>query len=246
MSVAAVAIAAVTYFGLSTAFPQQGGKVFVARTIAAEQIFQSSLQAGGGGSSSAAVDDSAASAEMDVAASTYDGTDAEFESGNAAADAGYAMESTIDEADDSTSWESSQPVEPAPAPAAQLAAVPASAAQIPAAKPKPAAKLTQWWGTESDARLSIVYAGSAAYTRAIVLMFNGAFDDTESAVHNVRVADAAGKAVKGAWQIGANNKRMLLLPVNKTGTYTVTVSGGLTDRTGRTLGKTLSGPVLVQ
>ena len=77
-------------------------------------------------------------------------------------------------------------------------------------------------------------------------MLNGAFDDTASAEQNVRVTDAAGKTVAGKWQIGANNKRMLLFPVDKAGTYTVSVKADLTDRGGRKLGKAQKGPVRVQ
>ncbi len=145
-------------------------------------------------------------------------------------------------------------VEPAPAPVAEApkpkAETPKPAAK-PAAKPAekkaaPAKAVSPWWGAESPNELSLDYAGSAAYKKAVVLMFNGTFDNADSADKNIKVRDAAGNAVSGKWELGPTNKKMLVFPVAKNGRYTVTVGNGLTDRNNRTLGKKLSGPVQVQ
>ncbi len=135
-----------------------------------------------------------------------------------------------------------------PAQTERPASSPAAAAPKPATKPAatPAQRLTQWWAPESDTRLSIVYAGSAAYTRALVVLFNGDFDNVAAAQQHLSVVDATGKPVKGTWEIGANNKRMLLFPVAKVGTYTVTVGADLADRNGRKLGTEQKGPVHVR
>lgn len=138
--------------------------------------------------------------------------------------------------------------EPAPAPApAQVAEAPKPAAKpVEKKKPAPAKPVGPWWGAESPNSLSVVYAGSAAYKKAVVLMLNGTFDNAESANKNIKVKDAAGKAVSGKWELGATNKKMLVFPVSKNGRYTVSVGSGLSDRNNRALGKKLSGAVQVQ
>ncbi|HUP92647.1 MAG TPA: hypothetical protein VM074_10405 [Solimonas sp.] len=148
---------------------------------------------------------------------------------------------------------------PAPRPAAEPApaAPPAKpAAPKPATEPKSPAPATDarhqappvkaWWGGDRPDRVSLVYASSAAYKKAIVLMFNGAFDSADSAAKNIKVTDAGGKAVAGKWEVGANNKRMLLMPVPKGGMYQVSVGAGLADNQGRTAKAPMQGPVLVQ
>ena len=138
------------------------------------------------------------------------------------------------------------PAATTPAPSPRPAVTPRATTKAPPTARPPAPQLTQWWGPESETRLSVVYAGSAAYTRAIVLMFNGAFRDAASAQQQLHVRDAAGKAVAGSWQVGASNRRMLLFPVARNGIYTVTVGAGLVDQNGRSVGRELQGPVRVQ
>jgi len=154
--------------------------------------------------------------------------------------------------------------EPAAAPAAEPAPVaeaPAVEAPAPAAveKPKKKAKATSqtaskgsksdsakvWWPAEQADKLSIIYAGHASFKTAVVLMFNGAFFQADSVNANIKVTDKAGKAVAGAWELGENNRRMLVFPVAGPGTYKVSVAAGLTDSKGRKLGKKLSGPVVI-
>lgn len=132
---------------------------------------------------------------------------------------------------------------PSASPKATAAAEPAKPARKPAT-PKPA--LTQWWGTPSEQQLSLTYAGSAAYTRAIVLLFNGEFDDARGAGAHLSVIDANGAPVAGSWQVGSTNPRMLLFPVSRNGIYKVNVGAALADRNGRKLGSALQGPVQVE
>lgn len=251
MTVVGVAVAAGTYFGLETAFPRDKEKASgAAQLTSVEEVFGGTLQ-----------EPSAAPAEAAEAPAEESSLPPAEEL--AMDDSTPAQEPAVEES--LPAAEEPQPAAPAPEaiepepqpgpePAPEPVAKPQPAPAKPAAPSKPAStassrkaeKLTQWWGPESATNLSVVYAGSAAYTRAIVLMFNGAFDDASSAAKNIRVTDASGKAVSGSWQIGANNKRMLLFPVGKTGTYTVSVGSGLVDRTGRKLDKSLRGPVRVQ
>lgn len=246
MTVVGVAVAAGTYFGLETAFPRDEEKDLGAAKLASvDEVFSGTLQEPGAAPAEPAEEPAAESSLPPAEELAMD-------------DSAPAQEPAVDESQPAVEEPEPAPEaiepEPQPEPAPEPVAKPQPAPAKPVAPSKPvtaapsrkAEKLTQWWGPESAADLSVVYAGSAAYTRAIVLMFNGAFDDTSSAAKNIRVTDASGKTVAGSWQIGANNKRMLLFPVGKTGTYTVSVGSGLADRTGRTLGKSLKGPVRVQ
>jgi hypothetical protein len=149
---------------------------------------------------------------------------------------------------------------PEPAPAAEPAPAPeADVAPAPAEKPKKAAKnpahaaykapksasAKVWWPAENDSKLSLVYAGPASFKKAVVLMFNGAFFKDDSVKSNIKLTNKAGKAVAGAWEIGENNRRMLVFPVPAAGTYKVSISSGLTDNKGRKVGSKLNGPVVI-
>jgi hypothetical protein len=154
--------------------------------------------------------------------------------------------------------------EPAPAAAEPAAAAPAEAT-MPAEKPKksahkksaptttthkggsnPAAASKVWWPAENANKLSLVYAGQASFKKAIVLLFNGAFFKTDSVNSNLKVTDKNGKTVSGHWDLGENNRRMLVFPVAAAGTYKVSVGSGLIDNKGRKLGARLSGPVQIR
>ncbi|WP_051277862.1 hypothetical protein [Solimonas flava] len=154
--------------------------------------------------------------------------------------------------------------EPKPAPAAEAAPAPAEppAAASPVAKARPAPAKTAakkagadgkrdlnaspWWQSGSSSGLQIVYAGSAAYRRAVVVMGNGAFGDAGSANQHIRVLDGNGKRVSGSWEVSSNNKTMLLFPVARNGRYQLVIDGGLADAQNRTLGQSLKGSVQVQ
>lgn len=154
----------------------------------------------------------------------------------------------------------STPTEAAPAEAAPAEAAPAvkpAAVKKPAAHhaAKPAhhaaastastAKRSRWWPAENPANLSLVYAGPASFKKAIVLMFNGAFFKTDGLDQNLHVTDKNGQPVSGSWEIGENNRRMLVFPVPGDGQYKVSISTGLTDSKGRKIAHNLSGPVTI-
>lgn len=250
MTVVAVAVAAGVYFGLETAFPQAKGKDSGAAHLASvDEVFGGTLQEPAAGSA-------------DQAESTAEEPSQPAADQMAMDDGAPPLEPPAEESLPSLEkLETTPPApsaaavpEPEPVPEPAAAAKPQPAPTQPVTPSRPAStpparkaeKLTQWWGPESATNLSVVYAGSAAYTRAIVLMFNGAFDDSGSAAKNIRVIDANGKIVSGSWQVGAKNKRMLLFPVSKAGTYTVSVGSNLVDRSGRKLDKSLKGSVRVQ
>lgn len=255
MTVVGVAVAAGTYFGLETAFPRDEAKALGAAQLASvDEVFNGTLQepsaAPAEPAESPAEESSLPPAEEPAMDDGAPAQEPAAEESLPAAEETQAAPATPEAIEPEPESQPEPEAEPAPEPVAKPQPAPAQpvAPSKPASTPpsRKAEKLTQWWGPESATNLSVVYAGSAAYTRAIVLMFNGAFDDASSAAKNIRVTDANGKAVAGSWQIGANNKRMLLFPVGKTGTYTVSVGSGLVDRTGRKLGKSLRGPVRVQ
>ena len=77
-------------------------------------------------------------------------------------------------------------------------------------------------------------------------MFNGAFFKADGIDANIKVTDKSGKAVSGSWEIGENNRRMLVFPVSAAGTYKVAVATGLTDSKGQKPAKAISGPVVIK
>lgn len=142
--------------------------------------------------------------------------------------------------------------EPAPAPAPEAAPAPKPAKPKHAAAPKKKSKSAgktvtakAWWPAENPNQLSLIYAGPASFKKAIVLMFNGAFFKPDSPNASLKVTDSKGKAVSGSWELGENNRRMLVFPVSAGGSYKVSVGSGLTDSKNRKLGSTLSGAVVV-
>jgi hypothetical protein len=104
-----------------------------------------------------------------------------------------------------------------------------------------------WWAganTPPD-RLSVVYVGAAAYTRAIVLLADGPFADAAATARHLRVL-RDGQPVSGQWQISPQNPQMLVFPVAEVGVYELAIAEGLVDRNGRRYGVGRSGPVRVR
>ena len=97
-----------------------------------------------------------------------------------------------------------------------------------------------------ESQLSLIYAGSASFKPAIVLMFNGAFFKPDSPNAAVKVTDSKGAALSGSWELGENNRRMLVFPVPGAGSYKVSVGADLTDSKDRKLGTALNGVVVVK
>jgi hypothetical protein len=261
MTVAAVAVAAGTYFTLDTIYPPQKEQVQGPELAPVDAVFSRSLPADVALAPALQSTPDAAGGEAESAAESAESPSV------AVADAGDAAQVLAEDGPESGAVEQAEPEatpsaaptpsavpiptpRPTPAPTATPAAraTSAPAAGRPTAAPAaaPAQRVTQWWGPESADRLSVVYAGSAAYTRAIVLMFNGAFADAAAVQRHLRVTDANGRTVAGSWEIGASNRRMLLFPVPRAGNYTVFVGADLADGNGRRLGSELKGPVRVQ
>jgi hypothetical protein len=141
------------------------------------------------------------------------------------------------------------PAEAAPAPKPAPARKHVAHAAKPAHHPATGSTQTRhsrWWPAENPAHLSLVYAGPASFKKAVVLMFNGAFFKTDGLDQNLKVTGKNGQPVAGSWEIGENNRRMLVFPVPGDGQYKVSIGTGLTDSKGRKIAHSLSGPVTVR
>lgn len=110
----------------------------------------------------------------------------------------------------------------------------------------PADALHAWWptGQQPADQLSLVFAGQASTEKAIVLSFNHDMSPASAGAH-IKLIDAKGKSPNGAWATG-NNGRVLVYKVKSAGRYTLVLSPDLADAGGKTLGKSLHGPVYVQ
>lgn len=125
---------------------------------------------------------------------------------------------------------------------------PAIASKPKAKTPPPADVLTTWWTPGSQVQsgqFALVYAGSAAFDKAIVLLFSNPVGDPTSAARSIRITDVNGKPVRGTWRTSAQNPRMLIFNVPE-GRYDLTLDKGMTDAQGRSLGRNLHGPVYVR
>ncbi len=157
------------------------------------------------------------------------------------------------------------PAAPAPEPAAAVTETPAateSSSSEPVAAPSEAAApskprkpkaatapradaLAQWWpSAPTPGRLNLLYAGQAAQSPAIALLFDSVFADATAAGNAIRVVDAQGRTVGGSWEL-ASNRRLLLLKA-KPGRYTLVVGADLANQRGQTLAAELHGPVYVR
>lgn len=139
------------------------------------------------------------------------------------------------------------PASEKPAPATEEMAPPPK----PKAKPKPQAPRkapaeakVAWWPAKVPGKLNINYVGEAAFTKAIVIVFDGAFDNADSANQHIKVTPKQGGKVNGQWLLAEGNKQMLLLSVAP-GLYTVEVGAGLTDKGNRSIAAAAAGPVFV-
>ena len=139
--------------------------------------------------------------------------------------------------------ESTAPAEPAPAPSEPAA--PAKPSKPKSTTAPRADALAQWWpSAPTSGRLNLLYAGQAAQSPAIALLFDSVFADASAAGTAIRVVDSQGKAVSGSWEL-ASNRRLLMLKV-KPGRYTVVVGSELANQRGQTLGTELHGPLYVR
>lgn len=147
-----------------------------------------------------------------------------------------------------------EPAAPEPAAAPEPVAAYEPQAEVAEAAPKPAAKARKpkvpetvkkaWWPAKQAGKLNLTYAGEASFTKAVALLFDGAFETPASANQNIVVKNKAGKKLEGTWFVSPN-KQMLLFNVGGPGVYTVEVGAGLTDKGNRSLGAASAGPVYV-
>lgn len=141
--------------------------------------------------------------------------------------------------------------EPATAPAAS-----APKAAKPAAKAAPSAAptgklgngqdvISAWWKkAPSSEHLNLIYAGEASSEKAVVLLFDSAVD-AAAAGSQIKLIDAKGASPSGSWSNGSN-PRLIAFKGVPSGRYTVIVSPGLADTSGKSVGTELVGPVYVR
>jgi hypothetical protein len=150
-----------------------------------------------------------------------------------------------EKADRPAKTDAATPVGPEKAPARPR---PRAAAKKPAhaaaaAAPATDAAALAWWSPKVADALNLVYAGEASFSPAIVLLFDGDFEDPALANKVIRVTSDSGAPVPGQWVV-ATNKRMLLFKA-RPGRYQVKVGGELVDGAGRKIASAQGGPVTV-
>lgn len=256
ISAAAIVVAAGTYYGLDILFPPQPATLTTTdNSQASERVFgaaglnETAAPAEPALPSSSEAEPAAAedSAMADAAA-----PETEIATDDAAlADDGELAVDAAEPAPESTPEPETPAVEPAMTPEAAAPTVPQPAPKpkAPTASKSPSSSsgpAPTWWGQSAAGDLGLVYAGSAAYARAIVLMFDGDFTSATAAGKQIRVANAAGKIVSGSWSVNDKNSRMLVFKVDEPGTYQVSLKAALADKSGRKLGRSQQGPVTVQ
>lgn len=142
--------------------------------------------------------------------------------------------------------------EPKPAEAvatgAQAVEARAVAVAAPRARPKrnrvPVGANKVWWPAKADGRLNLLYAGEAAFTGAIALLFDRSFGSSESANRSIRVRTGSGEIVQGRWAV-SRNPQMLLFPATP-GVYHISVGPELADSAGNTVSAPSAGAVVVR
>jgi len=223
----------------------------VAQEVAASTIQQALAAAGGGGGSGLTAAEAeqiglaagrraarqvAANAAREVVRNEFGGqVAAKAESG------APAVEAPADaQADAPTDAPAEAPVESAAAPAAAAPSESAAASRAPGAS---ADALRAWWTPPAGGDFGIVYAGQPKGGRAIALLFSP--PPAHSALgQSVKVYDAKGALVGGAWEAAAN-PRLAVLRGLAPGRYTVVVDAALADASGKLVNKRQHGPVYV-
>jgi hypothetical protein len=144
--------------------------------------------------------------------------------------------------------------EPAAPAVAETAPVPVHGHKAAASASKPLPKriesapaldaISSWWtpvAKQSTDHLNLVYAGEAAFDKAIVLLFSSDMD--AGAGSHIDVLDASGKTVSGTWEVGSNPH--MLIFKTAPGRYTIALRSDLVDAHGKALDDALHGPVYV-
>lgn len=261
IAVAAVLVGVVTYFGLELLLPHHKVEVKMEGLVPADSVFGDSLKAPDQVAAAEATTPGAADVNGPAAGTSSDAAASSDDAMAPAGDDAAADTSAEPSADAAAASDSEAAPEPETAPAAaepEPAAPPvekpkpaAKPAPKPAAKPAPKkdaapVKPTTWWVSGKSDGLQLVYAGSASFERAIVLLSGSPFAGAASANQNIHVSDSSGNAVAGQWKLSPNNSKMLIFPVPAKGTFKVSVDAGLKGANNQTVGKPLKGAVLVQ
>jgi hypothetical protein len=256
IAAAAVLVGVVTYFGLELLLPHHVTEVKLEGLVPADSVFNGKLKAPDQLAAAEArtpaadeVEGPEAGAPSDEAARTGEATAADTptadEPGSAPAEAPVPAGPEAEPEPPATAVETSKP---APAkPAAKSAVRPAEQKAVPpAGKPAAPAAPTAWWLGGEPGGMQIVYAGSASFERAVVLLAGTPFASADSANQTIHVSDSSGRRVAGSWTLSPKNSRMLVFPVPASGSFTITIDPGLSDAQQQQLGRPLKGTVLVR
>lgn len=254
MAVLALVVGSGTYFGLEWLKPYHQPEVKLEGLVPAEQVFGATAE-----SEPAAVASSAPAAEPAAPAPSSEPVQ------TAAAEPAPAVEAPPPPlpAPAPAAAPESKPVTAAkPEPASKPVAAAATAEAKPVAKKeketakarpakpsKPAEApivATAWWQGASSSGFSVVYAGSASFRRALVIMGNAPFANADSANAAIKVSAMDGKTVSGQWELNSVNPSMLMFPLNNAGTYQLQIGAALSDAQSRQLGQSVKGPIQVR
>ena len=107
--------------------------------------------------------------------------------------------------------------------------------------------ISVWWPAvekQSDSKLNLVYAGEAAFDKAVVLLFSDNIGNIASASSHIKILDSHGSPASGQWTGSPQNARMLIFKTTP-GRYTVVLAPDLAGLSGKTLGTGLHGPVYI-
>lgn len=107
--------------------------------------------------------------------------------------------------------------------------------------------LRAWWTDgDSDDRLSIRFVGpldSSVASNGVAILFDTPVDPL-TAQSFITLQDAAGKTISTQWK-SAQNPNLIYAAGLRSGQYALALDADLPARNGRTLGRAMSGPVLV-
>lgn len=239
LALVALAVGAGTYFTLTWLKPYRHVEVKMEGLVPAEQVFDAEPLPGA--ASDAASSEAEAPAASEPAAPPPASTSTpEPEAKPAANAASEAAGPVVSEA----------PAVSAPAPEKKPTAKASSASSAPVKAASPKGESSEgreaWWQSTSSSGFNVVYAGSAAFRRALVVMGNAPFANADSANAAIKVFSAKGKPVVGSWELNAVNASMLVFPLSDTGLYRVQIGAGLSDRQNRALGTALQGTIRVE
>ncbi len=115
------------------------------------------------------------------------------------------------------------------------------------ARTRPAAEALVAWWKEAGNGLQVRFAGTldrgGKVSDGVAVMFGEAVAPAQADQY-LQLTDASGQVVPGRWKTGAN-PTLLMMDGLAQGRYKLTIGAGLPGESGKTLAKTVSGPVFV-